>query len=132
MSKKKSIEEINEKIRKGKAVVLTAEQVASMGKELTPEEITEKVDVVTTATFGPMCSSGAFINFGHTSPPMRMEKITLNNVPAYGGIAAVDAFIGASETAMPHDSYGGANVIEELIAGKDVLLQATAKAPTTP
>lgn len=127
MAKKKSIEEINEKIRKGKAVVLTAEQVAAMGKELTPEEITGKVDVVTTATFGPMCSSGAFINFGHTSPPMRMEKITLNNVPAYGGIAAVDAFIGATETAMPHDSYGGANVIEELIAGKDVLLQATAK-----
>ncbi len=127
MSKKKSIEEINEKIRKGNAVVLTAEEISAMGKELSPAEIAGRVDVVTTATFGPMCSSGAFINFGHSSPPMRMEKITLNNVPAYGGIAAVDAFIGATETAMPHDSYGGANVIEELIAGKDVLLQATAK-----
>ena len=56
-----------------------------------------------------------------------MEKITLNNVPAYGGIAAVDAYIGATETAMPHDTYGGAHVIEDLIAGKDVLLQASAK-----
>jgi uncharacterized protein (DUF39 family) len=129
MAKKKSIEEINEKIRKGKAVVLTAEQVAAMGKKLTPEEITGKVDVVTTATFGPMCSSGAFINFGHTSPPMRMEKITLNNVPAYGGIAAVDAFIGATETAMPHDSYGGANVIEELIAEKMYCCRRQQKAP---
>ncbi len=124
---KRSIEEINEKIRNGKAVVLTAEQVSAMGKELSRAEIAKKVDVVTTATFGPMCSSGAFINFGHPVPPIRMEKVTLNNVPAYGGIAAVDAYIGATETALPNDSYGGAHVIEELIAGKDVLLQASAK-----
>jgi len=127
MSRKRSIEEINEKIRKGRAVVLTAEQVAAMGREATPAEVAEKVDVVTTGTFGPMCSSGLFINFGHTDPPMRMEKITLNNVPVFGGIAAVDAYVGATETALPHDQYGGAHVIEELIAGKDVLLQATAK-----
>lgn len=127
MSKKRTIEEINEKIRSGRAVVLTAEQVSAMGRESSPAEVMSKVDVVTTATFGPMCSSGMFINFGHTSPAMRMEKITLNNVPAYGGIAAVDAYLGATETALPHDQYGGAHVIEELIAGKDVLLQATAK-----
>ncbi len=128
MSKKKrSIEEINSKIRSGKAVVLTAEQVSAMGKEMTPAEVMSRVDVVTTATFGPMCSSGVFINFGHSDPPMRMEKITLNNVPAYGGIAAVDCYLGATETAMPHDKYGGAHVIEELIAGKDVLLQAQGK-----
>jgi len=127
MLKKRSVEEINEKIRNGKAVVLTAEQVSTMGKEMSPSEILGKVDVVTTATFGPMCSSGAFINFGHTNPPMRMEKLTLNNVPAYGGIAAVDTYIGATETAMPSDTYGGAHVIEDLIGGKDVLLQATAK-----
>lgn len=127
MSRKRSIDEINEKIRNGRAVVLTAEQVAAMGRESTPAEIAEKVDVVTTGTFGPMCSSGMFINFGHTDPPMRMERITLNNVPVFGGIAAVDAYIGATETALPHDQYGGAHVIEELIAGKDVLMQASAK-----
>jgi uncharacterized protein (DUF39 family) len=56
-----------------------------------------------------------------------MERLTLNNVPACGGVAAVDAYLGATETALPHDQYGGAHVIEELIAGKDVLLQATGK-----
>jgi L-aspartate semialdehyde sulfurtransferase len=127
MTVKKSIEEINEKIRSGKVVVMTAEQVSAMGKEMTHSEIARKVDVVTTATFGPMCSSGAFINFGHPVPPIRMEKIALNNVPAYGGIAAVDSYIGATETAMPHDNYGGAHVIEDLIAGRDVMLQASAK-----
>jgi uncharacterized protein (DUF39 family) len=125
--RKRSIEEINEKIRNGKAVVLTAEQVSAMAKETNRSEIFKKVDVVTTATFGPMCSSGAFINLGHPAPPIRMEKITLNNVPAYGGLAAVDVFLGATETAMPHDQYGGAHVIEDLIAGKDVLLQASGK-----
>ena len=127
MSKKRTIAEINEKILSGKAVVLTAGQVAAMGREATPAEIAEKVDVVTTGTFGPMCSSGMFINFGHTDPPMRMERITLNNVPVFAGIAAVDAYIGATEPALPHDQYGGAHVIEELIAGKDVMMQATAK-----
>jgi len=127
MTKKRSIEEINEKILSGKAVVLTSEQVSAMGRESSPAEVMNRVDVVTTATFGPMCSSGMFINFGHTTPPIRMERITLNNVPAYAGIAAVDAYLGATETALPHDQYGGAHVIEELIAGRDVLLQATAK-----
>ncbi len=127
MSGKRTIEEINEKIRSGRAVVLTAEQVAAMSREATPSEIAEKVDVVTTGTFGPMCSSGMFINFGHTDPPMRMEKVSLNNVPVFAGIAAVDAYIGATETALPHDHYGGAHVIEDLIAGKDVLLQAAGK-----
>lgn len=70
----KTYAEINDKIKKGTAVVLTAEEVAELAKTLSPKEIAEKVDVVTTATFGAMCSSGAFLNFGHANPPIRMEK----------------------------------------------------------
>lgn len=81
----KSIDEINEKIKSGKAVVLTAEEVSKMAAELSPKEIVQKVDVVTTATFGPMCSSGVFINFGHPEPPIRMQKVFLNDVEAYAG-----------------------------------------------
>lgn len=123
---KKSYDEINEKIQKGKAVVMTAEEVIAMIDEQGIAETTKKVDVVTTATFGPMCSSGAFINFGHSDPPIKMAKVWLNNVPAYAGIAAVDAFIGATELAEDCDEYGGAHVIEELVAGKSVELKATA------
>ena len=57
---KKSYEEINEKIRQGKAVVLTAEEVSQLARTLSPAEIVRRVDVVTTGTFGAMCSSGAF------------------------------------------------------------------------
>jgi len=87
----------------------------------------EEVDVVTTGTFGPMCSSGAFLNFGHSSPPIKMTKLTLNNIPAYAGLAAVDAYIGATELPENMDmTYGGAHVIEDLIAGKDIDLSSEA------
>ncbi|MBN1232654.1 MAG: homocysteine biosynthesis protein [Candidatus Coatesbacteria bacterium] len=125
MSTAKSFDEINEKIRNGKAVVLTAEEVSRMSLELKPSEIAKKVDVVTTGTFAPMCSSGVFINFGHSDPPIRMQNVLLNNVPAYGGIAAVDAYLGATQTAMDRTDYGGAHVIEELLSGKDIKLKAT-------
>ncbi|QIA06232.1 homocysteine biosynthesis protein [Draconibacterium halophilum] len=127
MSKTKSYEEINQKLKAGKAVVLTAEEVAEMAKEMSPEEIVEKVDVVTTATFGAMCSSGAIINFGHADPPIRMEKIRLNGVPCYEGLAAVDSYIGATACDPDNPEYGGAHVIQDLLEGKDVVLEAWGK-----
>jgi uncharacterized protein (DUF39 family) len=123
----KSFSEINEKISKGEAVVMTAEEFKRLAKDYSPKELVRKVDVVTTGTFGPMCSSGAFINFGHTQPPIRMEKVTLNDVPVFSGVAAVDAYIGATEVCPTNERYGGAHIIEDLIAGKDVTLKATGK-----
>jgi len=123
----KSYEEINARIARGEAVVLTAEEVSRMAEEASPAEIARKVDVVTTATFGAMCSSGCFINFGHTSPPIRMESITLNGVPVFAGIAAVDAYIGATETSPDDPAYGGAHVIESLVRGEEVHLVARGK-----
>ncbi len=127
MPKTKTYVEINQKLKQGNAVVLTAEEVAQMAQTASPEEIAEKVDVVTTATFGAMCSSGAIINFGHASPPIRMEKIRLNGVPCYEGLAAVDSYIGATACDPENPSYGGAHVIQELLEGKDVVLEAWAK-----
>lgn len=123
----KTYEEINQKLKAGKAVILTAEEVSEMAKEMSPEEIVDKVDVVTTATFGAMCSSGALINFGHADPPIRMEKIRLNGVPCYEGLAAVDSYIGATACNPDNPEYGGAHVIQDLLEGKDVTLEAWAK-----
>jgi uncharacterized protein (DUF39 family) len=127
MLKTKTYEEINKKLKAGEAVVLTAEEVSKMAMEATPEEIAEKVDVVTTATFGAMCSSGAIINFGHTHPPIRMEKIKLNGVPCYEGLAAVDSYIGATACDPENPTYGGAHVIQDLLEGKDITLEAWGK-----
>jgi len=87
----------------------------------------KEVDVVTTGTFGAMCSSGAIINLGHADPPIKIQNAWLNDVPIPHPGAAVDLYIGAtigSET-KPSE-YGGAHVIEDLIAGKEVELRATA------
>lgn len=122
---KKSFDEINDKIAKGTAVVMTAEEVIKLVEEQGVKEAAKKVDVVTTGTFGPMCSSGAFVNFGHSDPPIRMAKVWLNDVPAYAGVAAVDAYIGATEWSETEENYGGAHVIEDLVAGKNIRLRAT-------
>ena len=122
----RTYEEINEKIRSGKAVVMTAEEVVDLVREKGVSKAAEKVDVVTTGTFGAMCSSGAFLNLGHADPPIRMTDIRLNNVEAYGGLAAVDTYIGATALIDPPGTgYGGAHVIEDLISGKSVHLVAT-------
>ena len=123
----KTYAEINEKIKKGTAVVLTAEEVSELSKSLTPKEIAQKVDVVTTGTFGAMCSSGAFLNFGHATPPIRMEKIELNGVRVSGGLAAVDTYVGATDCDPAVPAYGGAHIIEDLVNGKDVVLEAWGK-----
>jgi len=123
---KRTYEEINEKIRQRKAVVMTAEEVIDLVNEKGAEKAAETVDVVTTGTFGAMCSSGAFLNFGHSDPPIRMTDITLNDVQAYGGIAAVDTYIGATQmTNAKKKNYGGGHVIEDLIAGKKIRLKAS-------
>ncbi|MDO9334632.1 MAG: homocysteine biosynthesis protein [Dehalococcoidales bacterium] len=133
----KTIEEINQKIKKGNVVVFTAEEIINVVKEKGLKKAAEEVDVVTTGTFGPMCSSSAYLNIGHSNPRIKLGggKTYLNDVPAYTGFAAVDILIGA--TAMPDDdprnrthpgefNYGGGHVIEELVAGKDIRLEATA------
>lgn len=133
----KTIVEINEKIKKGQAVVVTAAEIIDIAKKKGVSQAAKEVDVVTTGTFGPMCSSGAYFNVGHTKPRIKLGggKVYLNDVPAYTGLAAVDIFLGA--TALPDDDpknriypgefrYGGGHVIEELVAGKDVRLVATA------
>ena len=133
----KTIKEINEKIREGKAVVVTAEEIIDLVKEKGVKKAAQEVDVVTTGTFGPMCSSSAYLNTGHTKPRIKLGggRTSLNDVPVYTGFAAVDILIGC--TAIPDDdprnrvhpgefNYGGGHVIEELVAGKDVRLTATA------
>jgi uncharacterized protein (DUF39 family) len=133
----KTIQEINQKIKTGSAVVVTAAEIIEIAKQEGTRKAAEKVDVVTTGTFGPMCSSGAYFNIGHSKPRIKLGggHSYLNDVPAYAAFAAADLFIGAN--ALPDDdprnrnhpgdfNYGGGHVIEELVAGKDIRLSATA------
>ncbi len=120
----RSIGEINEKIKRGDVVVLTASEMKDLIDEEGIDKAFEKVDVVTTGTFGAMCSSGAFVNLGHADPPIRITEAWLDDVYAYAGLAAVDLYIGATQVSEVDKNFGGAHVIEKLIKGEKVKLKA--------
>ena len=131
----KTYEQINDRIESGKAVVLTADEIADYVDKKGLTAAAKEVDVVTTATFGPMCSSGCFLNFGHSKPKIRMPEAWIQDVLVYTGIAAVDVYLGATQIRhgdpanMYHPAefrYGGGHVIEDLIAGKSLQLVTAA------
>lgn len=127
----KTISEINDRIRSGKAVVVTAREMTDIVGRLGKVKAAREVDVVTTGTFSPMCSSGMLFNFGQEPPVMRASKVRLNNVQCHAGLAAVDAYLGCTETRRDDPlnkvypgtfKYGGGHVIEDLLRGKAVRL----------
>lgn len=129
----RTYEEINAKIESRKAVVLTAEEIIDYVDRKGVSAAAEEVDVVTTATFGPMCSSGCFLNFGHSKPKIRMSEAWIEDVLVYPGLAAVDVYLGATQlrhndpanmTYPGEFSFGGAHVIEKLVAGEKLQLFA--------
>lgn len=121
----KTIQDINKKIEKGTAKVVRADEMTKIVRKIGPEQAAEEVDVVTTGTFGAMCSSGVWLNFGHSDPPIKMTRIWLNDVEAYAGVAAVDAYLGATQPSKTRGiEYGGGHVIEDLLKGKPVVLSA--------
>ncbi len=131
----KTYAEINARIKAGEAVVVTAEEMTKIVRREGRVKAAARVDVVTTGTFSPMCSSGMFFNFGQTTPTIKAAEVWLNKVSSYAGLAAVDAYIGATEPCADDPlnkvypgsfRYGGGHVIEDLLNGKKVFLKAAA------
>lgn len=129
----KTYEQINDRIASGKAVVLTADEIMDYVDKKGLEAAAKEVDVVTTATFGPMCSSGCFLNFGHSKPKIRISEAWVQDVLVYSGVAAVDVYLGATQLRHGDPAnmyppgefrYGGGHVIEDLVAGKTLQLFA--------
>ena len=129
----KTYADINRRIESGKAVVLTAEEIIDYVDRKGLDAAAQEVDVVTTATFGPMCSSGCFLNFGHSKPKIRMSEAWIEDVLVYTGVAAVDVYLGATQ--LRHNDpanmdypgefrYGGGHVMEALVAGEELQLFA--------
>lgn len=129
----KTYQQINDKITSGKAIVLTADEIMDYVDKKGLSAAAKEVDVVTTATMGPMCSSGCFLNFGHSKPKIRMSEAWIEDVLVYTGVAAVDVYLGATQLRhrdpanLYHPGefrYGGAHVMEDLVAGKTLQLFA--------
>ena len=135
----RTIAEINDKISRQRAVVLTVEEVKARVVAVGVTQAAKEIDVITTGTFEPMESSGAIINLGHTDPPIKIRQCWLDSVLAYSGFGAVDLYLGATQgvdylgTGDAVDGEesrerGGGHVIEDLIAGKPVHLRALGQA----
>ncbi|MGJ3245994.1 MAG: homocysteine biosynthesis protein [Elainellaceae cyanobacterium] len=132
----RTIADINEKIERQKATVLTVEELKARVAEVGVAQTAREVDVITTGTFEPMESSGAILNLGHTDPPIKIRQCWMDGVLAYSGFGAVDLYIGATQSAeysgiadIPDLSdesreRGGGHVIADLVAGKQVRLRA--------
>ncbi|MDJ0737632.1 MAG: homocysteine biosynthesis protein [Nostocaceae cyanobacterium] len=125
----RTIAEINEKINRKRAVVLTVEELKAKIAEVGVNKVAKEVDVITTGTFEPMESSGAIINLGHTDPPIKIRRCWLDGVPTYTGFGAVDLYLGASCAVEDTEGEeirerGGGHVIEDLIAGKPIQVRA--------
>lgn len=127
----KTIQDINKRIAEGKAVVLTADEMIEAVRKMGKAKAAREVDVVATGTFSPMCSSGMLFNFGQEPPLMKAQKVRLNNIPCHAGLAAVDAYLGATELSKDDPlnkvhpgrfKYGGGHVIEDLLRGRAVRL----------
>ncbi|MGB3293962.1 MAG: homocysteine biosynthesis protein [Phormidesmis sp.] len=126
----RTVADINDKIRQGRATVWTITEAKAQIAEMGIPQAAKTVDVITTGTFEPMEGSGAILNLGHTDPPIKIVECHLNGVLAYAGFGAVDLYIGAGQIATPGrdaetEDYGGGHVIADLVADRPVALTAT-------
>ncbi len=115
-------------------MVVNAEEIIDIVEQKGSKKAAEEIDVVTTATFAPMCSSGAFLNLKQPKPKIKIQKVWLNDIELYAGLAAADLYLGASQ--LPEGDplnkiypgefrYGGGHLIEDLVTGKEITLRAT-------
>lgn len=125
MDRIRTIEGINAKIKKGEAVVLTAEEfkdIIRAKEHVTPDD----VDVVTCATCAVMSGTAAILSFtiADRGEFERADKVWLNGVPAFPGpcpnerLGIVDVFVYG--TARANHEYGGGHLFREIVEGKEI------------
>jgi len=123
----RSITEINERIKRRDAIVLTAQEVCDIikgGEDLAFED----VDVVTTATRAIMSGTYAVLSFPMADPCSftRAERAWINGVPASVGpcpnerLGIVDLMVFGTSHSKEKFDYGGGHLFRDLVEGKEV------------
>jgi len=124
----KTISEINEKLLRGEAVVMTAMEFKREVRSGYKFRVSD-VDVVTTATRGLMSGTSAMVvvPFGGRGTFRQADKIWLNGVPclpgmgAGGGSGTVDTVIyGTAESIDCEGRYGGGHLMRDIVEGKEI------------
>ena len=127
MVKERKLSEINEKIDKGIAKVVTVQEIIdriSKGEKVKFED----VDVVTTATKGLMSGIAGIFSF-RLSPPKTLRKFTeirMNGIPGFPGpcpneyLGIVDLIIYGTAQSETRKDYCGGTLFRDLVEGKSI------------
>ena len=122
----RTYEEINEKIESGKANVISAFEAKSVIKDKGVKSFLNNVDVVTCASFEMNTNASLYMSFGQTDPLIYFSEAYLNDVLAYP-TGPTDLLLSSVAFSKDKPEYGGAHIIEDLVAGKDVHLKVSGK-----
>jgi putative methanogenesis marker 16 metalloprotein len=125
MRESRTVAEITDKVARGEAAVMTAEELCNSVRS--GEDIGfEDVDVVTSATCGVMSGTYAVLSFqvAERDAFERASKVSLNGVPAFVGpcpnerLGIVDVIVyGPSRR---DNSYGGGHLFRALVAHEEI------------
>lgn len=122
--KSTSLDEINEKIKKGEASVFTAHEL----KERILEEDIPDVDVVTTGTCGVMSGTMAVFHFQALEPGTfkKAKNVYLNEVPAFNGpcpnewLSSLDLVVFGTSKSVYDINYGGGFLFRDLLNNETI------------
>jgi putative methanogenesis marker 16 metalloprotein len=131
---RRTVQEINDKIDRGEALVLTVREVEELLCSGHRNEV-RQVDVVTTGTMGIMSGTYALLSFPicETGVHRKFRSARVNGVPASVGpcpnesLGIVDLMVFGTEESEDRPRYGGSSLFRELVAGKEVAVEAVAK-----
>jgi len=131
----RSIPEINERIKRGDVVVLTAEEFKKEVREGATEDVLREVDVVTTATCGLMSGTAAIFSLevAQRGEFERVLRAWFNGVPAFPGpcpnerLGVLDAIVFGTAHSEADEKYGGGHLFQDLVAGKAVEVEFEAR-----
>lgn len=129
---KQTVADINGKIERGEAVVMTAQELydqISAGDR----SVAREVDVVTTGTRGIMSGTYAVLSFPVSSPGIfeRAARVWINGVPAVVGpcpnerLGILDLMVLGTAVSERDPRYGGGHLFHDLISGLPVQVEVT-------
>lgn len=127
---KKNVQQINQKIKEGKATVFTAEEITRLVME-GEEPFAEDIDVVTTGTCGIMSGTAAIFHLPVSKPGSfkKAKNILLNGVPGFPGpcpnewLGSVDLMVYGTAHSVYDPQYGGGFLFKDLVEGKEVEIE---------
>jgi putative methanogenesis marker 16 metalloprotein len=125
---KKTVSEINEKLKKGEAVIMTAMEFKKEVRSGYRFKVSD-VDVVTTATRAIMSGTSAMvvIPVAEKGAFQRAEKMWLNGVPCLPGSNPVEGsglvdtvIYGTAESCDYPGRYGGGHLLRDIVEAKEI------------